>query len=208
VCGKLKLKEYYIFFIVIYIVLIIITLFPVILTYFPDRNQNFVTMAILGDKGMAENYYPKNDPNIEIHEEVNWQLYISNKKKDTIFISIKIKISNSTVELPKSTSCIPNPATSIYEIQRIIEGNETWIKPITWKLEKFSITDNIIKLEGIKINDKVIDLNTVSKKGYNFRLIFELWLYDLKNNNFHFVSKDGDMEQCVWNQIWFNFSLN
>jgi len=51
-------------------------------------------------------------------------------------------------------------------------------------------------------NGNVTDVKATFE--YNFRLIFELWVFDQKSGKFVFGWTSGQELRCAWNQVWFN----
>ena len=53
------------------------------------------------------------------------------------------------------------------------------------------------------VNDMTARLNTYSADRNDFRIVFELWIYDSIMTEYVFIQQ-GITDRCVWNQIWFN----
>jgi uncharacterized membrane protein len=177
---------------------------PLVMKYIPNRNEPFMALAILGKDGMAKNYYPENNSDLEKNEKLIWNIFLYNHMGKSQYISLKVKITNSTTSPPNSTICEPSHAPTTYEILRVIQDNETLVSPLSWMIKNSSKKDEFVKLEKISFNNEIVEVDAVSKKGYNFRIIVELWIYNKESKEFQFGWKYGEETRCAWNQIWFN----
>jgi hypothetical protein len=57
------------------------------------------------------------------------------------------------------------------------------------------------------INDKIIHTNVQAVNGNNFRIVLELWVYDVSTEKLDFGYKTGEESYGSWNQIWFNTTI-
>jgi uncharacterized membrane protein len=199
----LDLDDWRMFFTAICTFLIIITFTPLFIKLTPDRSESFIELAILGENKLANNYYPDDDPNIEILQKIKWHLYLYNHVAEPMFVELKVKLSNSTVKPPNSTTCRHSKTQEIFNIRKILRKNETWIKPITWEIKKILKENGKIKIENISFEDYTTQATIISNRGEKFRIIFELWIFDKESKDFEFGWKKGDKVECLWNQIWF-----
>jgi hypothetical protein len=57
-------------------------------------------------------------------------------------------------------------------------------------------------------NHPVEGLNVTSLQGKEFRMIIELWKYDMEDKAFVFQGfPENDNNRGAWNQIWFNLKV-
>ena len=175
--------------------------------YLPERGESFLALALLGEGGMAENYYPNDDPEIEIGEELHWNIYLYNHMAEAKYVAMRLKILNSTTIAPNSTSCSPSPVPVIYEVRHVILNNETWLHPLSWSLNEVSRDGDITNIESIMIDDNIFNTDIKDTSRGSFRMILELWVYDESLEYFVFGWKASDEPRCAWNQIWFNTEL-
>ena len=67
----------------------------IITDYLPERQtEPFFALALLGRDGMAENYYPGEEPSIYPDTPVKWHVYIYNHMGESQQIKVKIKMIN------------------------------------------------------------------------------------------------------------------
>ena len=163
-----------------------------------------MALAVLGEEGMAENYYPGDDPDLEVGEEVHWTLYLYNHIGEARYVAVRVKLLNSTMLAPNSTSCTPSAAPVVYETRRVLLDNETLLYPLDWGLLEVGGEGDLISIEGLMINGGSLQTGVEAVHGYNFRVVLELWVYEEASEGFIFGWGSGEESRCAWNQIWFN----
>jgi len=203
----MSLDDWHLVFVSVCLILIFAACAPVIMTLAPIREESFMALAVLGEEGMAESYYPDDDPEIEVGEDVHWILYLNNHMGEAQYVSVKVKLLNSTMSAPNSTSCSQSPASTIYEIRQVLLDNGTWIYPFSWSVVDIERVGDFIEVTQLLVNRDFIEVEVLSKDGCNFRIVFELWIYDSDLKDFRFGWNSGDESRCAWNQIWFNATL-
>jgi len=200
----MSLDDWHLTFILICTVLIVAAFIPVVSAFLPRNEEPFFALAVLGENGMAEHYYPDENSTIKVGTEVHWFIYIYNHMGKSQYVSIRVKILNSTIMTPNSTSCTPSEAPTTHEIRRILLENQTWSYPFNWILQNVTKFDNSTTINSLLINGERLQSNIRARNGYNFRLVFELWVYDPSSDDLVFGWKSGQEPSCAWNQIWFN----
>ena len=200
----MNLDEWRYVFVTIYIVLILGSCLPIVMAILPIRDEKFFSFSVLGQDGLAYNYYPGDDPNIELEEEVNWFIHLYNHMGDLQYVAVRVKLLNSTMSAPDSNICNPSPAPMIYEVRRVLFNNETWIFPFSWSVINVEWVGNFLNVSSFSINDNVIDTHIVSINGYNYRVVLELWIFNETLGDFQYVWGQNDEFRCAWIQVWFN----
>jgi hypothetical protein len=200
----MNLDEWHLVFISICIIVVLTACYPIVMTYLPSRSEPFLVLAIFGEEGMAEHYYPGGDSNIAVDTAVHWFFYLYNHMGEPQQVAVRVKLLNSTMLAPNSTSCSPSPAPIIYEIQRVFMDNETWTYPFSWSIEAIERVGDFVELKVLSINNEDIPVYVNAIEGHNFRICLELWMYNKSLKEFQFGWLDGDEMLCNWNQIWFN----
>jgi len=203
----MSLDDWHLVFVSVCLVLLLAACTPVVMAYLPRRGEPFMALAVLGEEGMAEKYYPGDDPEIEVGEEVRWTLYLYNHMGEARYVAVRVKLLNSTMLAPNSTSCSPSPASVVYDVRRVLLDNETGLYPFSWSVEEIEVVGDFGQIGLLSVNGDLVRTSVFAEDGYNFRIILELWVYDEVLNEFQFGWGYGDELRCAWNQIWFNSTI-
>jgi hypothetical protein len=201
---KLNIDQWNLIFVTSIFILIILTSVPLASSYLPNSKQSFIALGIIGEDGIADDYYPNNNMYVQIGMPIEWNIYLHNSMHETQYIVLKVKLNNSTMDAPNSTINKPSSAPVIYEIPYFIEKNETQIIPFSWEIVEVNQMVNRKDILKIEINDVSLDLNSLNMNGNNFRFIIELWVFDKDLNDFIFGWRDDGRISSSWIQIWFN----
>jgi hypothetical protein len=172
----------------------------------PRQGETFFALALLGENGIADDYYPGDEPTLFTDTPIKWQTYLYNHMGEAKQIKVIIRMASSETSPPNSTSCTPSSAPELFEIRRALMDNETMILPFEWRITGFNETQGIINISKIQINEHTITTEIVISSNENLRMIFELWIYDDTSREFIFGWNVRDEPQCVWNQLNFEIS--
>jgi hypothetical protein len=191
-------------FVSVCIILVLTACYLIVTAYLSENIEPFFALAVLGEEGMAEHYFPDDDPNIKVGEEVHWFLYLYNHMGEAKYVAVMMKLLNSTMLAPNSTSCSPSTANLVFEVKHVLLDNETWLYPFNWSLLEVNEERESISIERLMINGEVFQIDVDAFHDYSFRVVLELWLYDESSEDFIFGWSSGKELHCAWNQIWFN----
>jgi uncharacterized membrane protein len=174
----------------------------------PPRPDSFFATWVLGAKGMAADYYPNGNTTIAIGEEIKWNLGAYNHMGSLQYVVLRVKLINSTINTPNSTTGIPSPAAPILEFARVLLDNETWSIPFTWKIINLHQAGTSIAITRLSINNNTLtgEFSSASQ-GMNFRFLFELWFYDETTHQLTFFWTSAGDRHSAWTEIWFNATL-
>ena len=173
----------------------------------PRPNEQFMQLYVLGPNQLAAGYYPNNNPNINIREQISWYLGVTNDMGTTQLISVRVKISNQTIEPPNDTLALESPARPIAEFVKALQSNETWLAPFVWSVTNASISGGSTRILTLQLNNETYHLsNWSASSGYNFALIFELWTWQSNINSFEFGWNANGEHRVAWLQLWFNMT--
>lgn len=200
----MSLDDWHLVFVSVCLVLILAACVPVVMAILPRSEEPFLALAVLGEEGMAEHYYPGDDAQIEVGEEVHWTVYLYNHMGETTYVAVRVKLLNSTIIAPNSTSCSPSPAPVVYEVRRVLMDNETWLHPFSWSILSVEQVGEFVDVRSLFVNGGTVDTHVVALHGFNYRLVLELWVYDEGLKDFRFGWSCGKESHCAWNQLWFN----
>jgi hypothetical protein len=203
----MSLDDWHLVFVSVVFSLVLIASAPVAMTYFPRKIQPFSTIAVLGEEGKIGQYFPEDNPAIEIGDRINWTLYLYNHMGKTQYFVVKIKLLNSTMQAPNSTLRVPSPAPVVFEVHRFLLHDETSLCIFDWSLLNITKIRSSTRVDSMIINDKIIHTNVQAVNGNNFRLVLELWVYDVSTEKVDFGYKSSEESYGSWNQIWFNTTI-
>ena len=203
----MSLDDWHLVFVSVCLILVLGACAPVAIAYLPRKGEPFFALAVLGENGMAEHYYPGDDPNLKVGDAVRWTVYLYNHMGSAQYVSIRFELLNSTMSAPNSTSCLPGSGPVFYEVRRVLTDNETLLQPLGWSIVDVRRVGDSVMIEGLSVNGDSIKTDSIARNGSNFRIILELWVYDHVSKDFVFSWNYGDEMRCAWNQIWFNATL-
>jgi len=203
----MSLDDWYLVFVSVCLVLVLVACAPVAVALLPSREESFFALAVLGEEGMAELYYPGDDPQIEVGEEVHWTIYVNNQMGEVQYVAVRVKLLNSIELAPNSTSFSPSPSPVIYEVRRVLLDNETLLYPFSWSIENVEPVDDFLEITQLSMNGGSVGTRVIAEGGSNYRFIIELWVYDDDFKDLRFGWRYGDGLRCAWNQVWFNAAL-
>lgn len=171
----------------------------------PPPSEQFYAMYILGSNGLAEHYYPNDNPNLKIGEPINWTIGIYNHMGSLRYVVVRVKLLNSTLPSPDELTGVPSSVAPLLEYARVLVDNETWSIPFVWRIMSVSQNLGELMITGMSINQTTISGNLIrAVSGHNYRLVFELWFYDKSTNDLAFSWRTQNTQHSVWTQIWFN----
>jgi hypothetical protein len=191
-------------FLGLFVSLLVISLSMVYVASEPRPKERFLSISTLGSNMMAEDYYPNGKSIIDRGDSVNWYLNVYNRMGDVEYVSVRIKLLNSTDVTPNDSSNIPSPMNTIIEIKKTLTNNSTWTIPLNWSITEIDEVQNYNVIKSLDINGVGIDDINVKDSNGTFRMIVELWRYNTEKGTFSFAWSSGLDDRSAWNQIWFN----
>ncbi len=190
------------------IFVIVVTLFTSAIAYEtlnPVPSEQFFAMWVLGSGDLAEQYYPEDNPNLSVGQEVKWTLGIHNHMGSIQYVVVRVKLLNSTLQSPDDLTGEPSSAASLLEYTRVLLDNETWYVPFSWKILQTEMNGQSTTLTSLLIDQNhITGTLATAVSGYNYRFVFELWFYDQARNELAFSWRTRNTSHSVWTQIWFN----
>jgi hypothetical protein len=167
--------------------------------------EQFFQFYLLGANHSASDYYPDQDTNIRLGEPITWYVGATDNMGATEFVSIRVKVSNATIKAPNDLQALPSAAPAVAEFARFLQDNETLEIPFIWSLSNVSLYQGSVHILMLQINNETYQISDWSaNNGYNFRLIFELWTWNVDTANYQIGWMSGDQHKIAWLHIWFN----
>ena len=144
-------------------------------------------------------------------QKVSWHIYVYNHAGSAEYVSVRIKLLNSTDATPDENYSGEARSQHLYEFRQLLARNSTWSIPLNWTISNLStdLDHGYVMIKGLDINNhRVEGLNVTSLQGKEFRMIIELWKYDMEDKAFVFQGfPENDNNKGAWNQIWFNLKV-
>ena len=203
----MTLNKWKYFFICVYACILILVNFSF---YFVDNNKYdnpYFVLAILGDGLKSESYFPEDNSTINLGVKLSWFIYVYNGMGVSQYIKIKVKFLSSSLDSPNTTLCLPCSGSTLYEIKTIIKNNETWIVPFVWIIESMDVTAEYINIKSIRINNDILEVNVNNDGDQEYKIVFELWVYDVSIGDFVFDLSGFSISRCLWNQLYFKINI-
>ncbi len=169
--------------------------------------EPFFGLYTLGQDMRVEHYYPFDNPNIRPNQTLLWYGGVYNHMGSAEYIELRFKLLNSTITSPNETTNQPSPVEAFVNIRRLLASNETYLTPVTWSITKVSSPSNTsLRIDALTFNGMLVtdNLGVAALHGYNFRVVIELWIYDIASGGFVFWWDSGPVRNSAWNQVWFN----
>jgi hypothetical protein len=143
---------------------------------------------------------------------VSWHIYVYNHAESAEYVSVRIKLLNSTDVTPDENYYSSEVRSQdLYEFRQLLARNSTWSIPLNWTISNVSTDPDrgYVTINGLDINDHHVEgLNVTSLQDKDFRMIIELWKYDMEDRAFVFQGfPENDNNGGAWNQIWFNIGV-
>src|SRR5208282_784838 len=176
----------------------------------PSPTERFLELYVLGSNGLAEDYYPNNSSYLQIDQRVTWYLGVTNQMGSMQFVDIRVKLANQTIAAPNDTTATPSPAPVITEFKQFMVSNGTWEIPFQWQILNFTTTPNgYARITKMQIGNATYALQnspTCSLGSCNFRLIFELWTWNVDFGDFQPGWLSDNQQRIAWLQLWFTLT--
>jgi hypothetical protein len=145
----------------------------------PPVGEAFSELYILGPNHTFD------DIPFNIKADVTYSVYlgVGNHMGSSCYYTCFVKLRNETEPLPNVTLGKPSSLPVLYEFKSLIEDEEYWETPLTFKINDLVFANDVSYLSGITINGQDFQVNTSSawntnKTGYYYGLFVELWIFN------------------------------
>ncbi len=144
-------------------------------------------------------------------QQVSWHIYVYNHAESAEYVSVRIKLLNSTEATRDGNYSGEARSQDLYEFRQLLTRNSSWNIPLNWTISNVStdLNHRYVIIKGMDINNQHIGgLNVTSLQDKDFRIIIELWKYDMEKRSFVFQGfPENDNNRGAWNQVWFNLKV-
>ena len=152
---------------------------------------------------MLKNYYPRGDSTINVGETVSWNVNVNNMMGGSEYVSVRLRLDPTKTG---SNDNVPSPYLEghITEIEHVLMNNSTWTMPLDWTITSIDREENNVRIRSLNANGIDVNNLNVSSSSGSFRMVLELWRYDIESKNFVFYWSAAGDNRSAWNHIWFN----
>ena len=174
----------------------------------PPKAEQFASVSVLGPSKTAAQYFPNNSSQIKTGEVINWYIQVYNHMESAELFFLNIKIGNqSLTDTPNAPTNTPSAGFTILQSYQVVLNNDTWIVPLQWWVVNNTINGNSVVIGALQVNTSTAPAIGISAVfGKNFRIIIELWSYDVQLHEFLFSFRSGGVVYSLWNQQWFDLT--
>ena len=204
----MKINDWKFIFITVTIILTAYVYYPILIEYLPkSKQEKYVSLALLDSKGLTNDYYHV-DNIVYINRSVYWQIKLSNKMNEPIYVSYHIKLLGRDDDGPNLTLCNPSEVNAFHVFYKAIDVDDEVLFPFVWNIDDFIYTNDTIFVSSITVNNHTNNVQYLINDGDLMRMIVEVWIYDENIGDFRFFWDDLGENRCIWNQIQFSLSIN
>ncbi len=200
----MDLREYKGFFLICVLVGFLIVAVYVITLFWPKYEERFFELGLLGRNKMAEDYYPGNASSVGVGENVTWLIHIHNYMWSDQDVSIRVKLLNSTMQVPDDRGHEPSPYPALFELPLSLSIDETLLIPFSWSILEADLQNESALIRRLMVNNQTFDVHVGAFSDLRFRLVFELWIYDQSSGEYLFSWDSGKEFYSVSLYMWFN----
>lgn len=188
--------------------LILIIVVGSIITLWPKYEEQFIELGLLGRNGMAAGYYPNDNPVVKPGSQIDWSIYTHNHMASSQYITVRVKLLNSTMQAPNDNENEPSPFASLAEFPVFLPVNGTQLIPFSWSILDTFTQNGSIVIESLIVNGQTVNVNPSVASNSSFCMVFELWVYDQSSNQYRFGWESGKGFSSASVDMWFSVSLS
>jgi hypothetical protein len=180
-------------------VLILVIIVAVVSSFWPRQEDFFFELGLLGNNKTADAYFYNQQSIFNVNVLNDWFIYVHNHMDAAENVSIRVKLLNSTMNLPNDLEHIPATTEYIAEFPLSLSINETSIIPFSWSVTNVESKDNLVVIKNLQINGRTVEVQ-VSDFESSFRIVFELLVKNSNSQNYVFgwESKESFFSASVY----------
>lgn len=187
----MKLQHYKIILICIGLVIVLAISSLTFIAIVPEsQGEKYSELYLLGHQHMAKDY-PKN-----IGPNQNYTIYydVVNHVGAPTYYLLYIKFLNSSDNLPDTTLTKASSSKPVYEYRFVVLDNQTFENPLTFSISNTAVSNGQFFVGNLQLNGEDIKIDKTAlwnstKSEFQYKLLFELWLYNNISNMFEFNNR-------------------
>jgi hypothetical protein len=154
--------------------------------FWPRYEMRFFELGLLGKDKIATDYFPNNDSTLSTGSQVDWFIYVHNHMGSPQDVIVRVKLLNSTMELPDDQENRPGSSEPLVEFPFSLSVDETLFVPFSWSILEVAFQNGSLDLKRLMVNNETVDVDVSDSANFLFYMVFELWVYDPGSQQFKF----------------------
>ena len=159
--------------------------------FWPKYEERFFEFGLLGKDATAEAYYPNDNSTLNVDSNINWHIYLYNHMGSPQNVIVRVKLLNSTLQLPDNQQHTPSPLESFAEFPLFISVDDTTLVPFSWSISEVVVQNGSTILKTLTVNNEKMMVDVSSTSNSFFHMVFELWVYDQSSQKYSFEWENG-----------------
>jgi len=168
------------------LVLLLILVIAVISAFWPRYEERFFELSLLGKDKKAKGYFANDNSSLNVGSPILWYVYVHNHMGSVQNVSVRVKLLNSTMEIPNDREHEPSPFPFFVEFPSTLSVDETLFVSFWWSVLDAVSQNGSIIIKGLMVNDQTVEVKVQALHDAFFRLVFELWVYDQSSHEYKF----------------------
>ncbi len=202
----MMLKEHKSLLTLVGLVLLLIVIVAVISSVWPQQEKKFIELGLLGKNKIADAYFADANYTVEVGASNSWFIYVYNHMGAVQYVSVRLKLLNSTMEVPNDQEHQPSNTTSLAVFPLSLSINETMLVPFSWSIIDTEAQNGSTLIKRLMVNEQPVNVNVSASVNSSFRIVFELWVYDQFSHEYRFGWGSGEEFSSASIYMWFRLN--
>ena len=182
----------------------LIFIVAVISSVWPTQEERFIELGLLGKDKTANAYFSNENSDINVGTLSSWFIYLHNHLGYAQNVSVRVKLLNSTMELPDDQENKPSNLTSFVAFPLSLSVNQSVLIPFSWSIKDSEVHNGSAVIDQLLVNNQPVNIDALISMNHSFIMVFELWVQDNGSEEYIFgwESEKGLSSASV--NMWFN----
>ena len=167
------------------LVCLLIIIVAVIASVWPTQEEWFFELGLLGKDKTADAYFTDDHSVVDVERVNSWFIYVHNHIGAVAVVDMRIKLLNSTMDLPNDREHQPSLAASFVEFPLSLSVNETVFVPFSWSITVAETQNGSTVIKRLLVNEQPVDVEVLDVNS-SFLVVFELWVQDSNSGKYMF----------------------
>lgn len=168
----------------------------------PRTLQSFMGFAVYSETGSLSGYVPGSPLSVPINQTVRWHLQVTNMVGTVQFARVIARLGNLSTTTPTVNESGNAPVVGVLE--KFVATGATENMNFNWTILSTSKAGQQVSVRLAVNGGSPASPPVSGRTGQDFRLVFELWTYDLSSSTFQYGWRGQSSRVGTWLQVWFN----